>query len=32
VLYVLAVLVVLAPIWLSRRARKMEGDAAPGKG
>ncbi|MFN3209338.1 MAG: tripartite tricarboxylate transporter permease [Roseovarius sp.] len=26
-LYVLAVLVVIAPIWLARRARKMEGDA-----
>ena len=28
-LYVLALLVVVAPIWLSRRARKMEGDATP---
>ncbi|MEM5544352.1 tripartite tricarboxylate transporter permease [Sulfitobacter sp. AS92] len=27
VLYVLALLVVIAPIWLSRRARRMEGDA-----
>ena len=26
-LYVLAVLVVIAPIWLARRARRMEGDA-----
>ncbi|SLN75533.1 tripartite tricarboxylate transporter permease [Roseisalinus antarcticus] len=26
-LYLLAVLVVVAPIWLARRARKMEGDA-----
>ena len=26
-LYILAILVVAAPIWLARRARKMEGDA-----
>jgi putative tricarboxylic transport membrane protein len=29
VLYVLAVLVVIAPIWLARRARSMEGDVTP---
>ena len=26
-LYILAILVVVAPVWLARRARKMEGDA-----
>ncbi|WP_375258449.1 tripartite tricarboxylate transporter permease [Citreimonas sp.] len=31
-LYVLAALVVIAPIWLSRRARRMEGDATPRQG
>jgi len=31
-LYVLAVLVVAAPIWLARRARRMEGDSTPERG
>ena len=30
-LYVLAVLVVIAPIWLARRARRMEGDPVNGQ-